>query len=182
MNEKPHEFELYGILAEFQDAEALLKAASTSYDAGYRNMDAYTPYPITGLSRALGFRETRLPWVVLVGGIVGCVTGYVMQYVTLVHVYPINVGGRPMHSWPAFIPVTFEMTILVAAMAAVLGMLALNRLPMPHHPVFNVPSFAHATRDRFFLCVEADDQRFDRDEVSQFLRGLGAHEVIDVEK
>jgi len=170
----------YGLMAEFDDPAKLLAAARLARGAGYRRMDAYSPLPIEGLAEAIGFRHTRLPLIVLIGGIVGCVGGYLLQYYVSVIAYPLNIGGRPFHSWPAFIPVTFEMTILVAAVSAVVGMLALNRLPMPYHPVFNVPRFALATRDRFFLCIEATDPRFEREGTRRFLEGLGPREVYDV--
>jgi hypothetical protein len=172
---------IYGLLAEFTDPNTLVTATRQAYAKGYRRMDAYTPFPIEELSDALGFRKTRLPLIVLIGGILGCATGFGMQYYSAVISYPLNVGGRPFNSWPSFIPVTFEMTILGAALFAVLGMLALNGLPMPYHPVFNVPQFALATRDRFFLCVEATDLAFDRVETANFLRGLAAREVTEVQ-
>jgi hypothetical protein len=172
---------LYGLMAEFDDPETLLTATRQAYKAGYRNMDAYTPFPVEGLSEALGFHRTRLPLVVLIGGIVGCIGGYLLQYYTAVIDYPLNVGGRPLHSWPAFIPITFEMTILVAGLSAVLGMLGLNGLPMPYHPVFNVSRFALATRNRFFLCIEASDPQFDLAKTRQFLESLQPRGVFDVE-
>jgi hypothetical protein len=172
---------IYGLLAEFQGANALVTATRQAYEKGYRRMDAYTPFPIEELSDALGFRKTRLPLIVLIGGLLGCVTGFGMQYYSAVISYPLNVGGRPFNSWPSFIPVTFEMTILGAALFAVLGMLALNGLPMPYHPVFNVPQFALATRDRFFLCIEATDAAFDRVKTATFLRELAAREVTEVQ-
>lgn len=170
---------LYGLLAEFADAQALVAATHRAYEAGYRRMDAFSPFPIEGLAAALGFRKTHLPMVVLLGGMLGGATGYLLQYWTAAWDYPIDVGGRPFHSWPAFIPVTFELTILGAALAAVFGMLALNGLPMPYHPVFNVPRFALASRDRFFLCIEAGDLRFDRDKTAAFLREIGARDVTE---
>jgi len=173
--------QLYGLLAEFESPEDLLAAAHRAHAEGYRRMDAYTPFPIEGLSEAIGFHHNRLPLLVLIGGIVGAGAGFFSQYWAAVIDYPLNVGGRPFNSWPSFIPVTFEVTILVAALTAVLGMLALNGLPMPYHPVFNVPRFALATRDRFFLCIEAVDERFDPEVTRKFLEGLGAREVSDVE-
>jgi hypothetical protein len=178
MEQKPGA--IYGLMAEFSEPEVLLEASRRAYVAGYRHMDAYSPFPVEGLAEAIGFRRTRLPLVVLLGGIVGCVGGFLLQYYAAVIDYPLNVGGRPLNSWPAFIPVTFEMTILVAALAAVLGMLALNGLPMPYHPVFNVPRFELATRDHFFLCIEARDHMFDLQRTRQFLESLGAHEVTEV--
>ncbi len=172
---------IYGLLAEFHDSDALVAATRQAQERGFRRMDAYSPFPVEGLAEALGFHKTRMPLLVLIGGLLGCAGGYGMQYYSAVISYPFNVGGRPTHSWPAFIPVTFEMTVLGAALFAVLGMLALNGLPMPYHPVFNVPNFALATRDRFFLAIEATDPLFDRAETASYLRGLGAREVTEVE-
>ena len=172
---------LYGVLAEFDTSDELLAATQRAREAGYRQMDAYTPFPIEGLAEALGFHRTHLPLIVLLGGIVGGVGGYLMQYWIAAIDYPLNIGGRPLHSWPAFIPVTFELTILGAALAAVLGMLVLNGLPMPYHPLFHVPRFALVTRNCFFLCIEARDPQFDRDETRRFLTSVKAREVSDVE-
>jgi len=171
----------YGLLAEFEAPEDLVAAAERAYADGYRHLDAHTPFPVHGLAEAIGFRTNRLPLLVLIGGIVGAGVGFFSQYYASVIDYPINVGGRPLNSWPAFIPITFEVTILVAALTAVLGMLALNGLPQPYHPVFNAPRFALATRDRFFLCIEATDPRFDPEATRKFLADLGAKEVTDVE-
>jgi hypothetical protein len=172
---------VYGLLAEFDSPEELVAAGERAYADGYRRLDAYTPFPVHGLAEAIGFRTNRLPLLVLLGGIVGAGVGFFSQYYAAVIDYPINVGGRPLNSWPAFIPITFEVTILVAATTAVLGMLALNGLPQPYHPVFNAPRFALATRDRFFLCIEATDPRFDAEATRRFLEGLGAKGVTDVE-
>ncbi len=172
---------LYGLMAEFSSPHDLLAAAGRARQAGYRRMDAFTPFPIEELSEALGHRKSRVPLIVLVGAIVGALSGYALQYWVSAVSYPINIGGRPYNSWPAFIPVTFELAILVAGISAVLGMLALNGLPMPHHPVFNVPRFALASRDRYFLCIEARDARFDRAATGEFLKSLKASEVSDVE-
>ncbi|MEX0716375.1 MAG: DUF3341 domain-containing protein [Planctomycetaceae bacterium] len=171
---------LHGVLAEFSDAEALVRAATRTRETGYRRFEAYTPFPVHGLAEATGFRRTGLPAVVLAGGIFGCVGGFALQYWVSVIAYPLNIGGRPLNSWVSFIPVTFETTVLCAALAAVLGMLALNGLPRPHHPLFGVPQFDHVTRDKFFLCIEAADERFDVDAARRFLLELGASEVLDV--
>jgi len=172
---------MYGLMAEFTSGDSLLQATRRAYEEGYRRMDAYSPLPIDGLAEALGFHRTRVPLIVLLGGIVGCVSGFALQYWISAVDYPVNVGGRPYNSWPSFIPVTFELTILFAAFAALLGMLVLNGLPMPYHPVFNVTRFARATRDRFFLCIEATDPKFDRDATWRFLEGLSSSTVVVVE-
>jgi hypothetical protein len=172
---------MHGLMAEFSSENSLLNAARLAYETGYRRMDAYSPLPIDGLAEALGFRRTRVPLIVLLGGIIGGAGGFALQYWISVIDYPVNVGGRPYNSWPSFVPVTFELTILVAAFAALLGMLALNGLPMPYHPVFNVPRFAQATRDRFFLCIEATDPKFDREETARFLESLDPSGVVLVE-
>jgi hypothetical protein len=171
---------LYGLMAEFDNPTDVVTATREAYDAGYRRINAYSPYPIEELSEALHF-HTRLPLIVLIGGIIGCIGGYLMQYYIEVIDYPINVGGRPYHSWPSFIPITFECTVLCAALAAVFGMLALNKLPQPYHPVFNVERFALATRDRFFLVIEARDPKFNREETEMFLASLQPRGITDVE-
>ncbi len=172
---------LYGLLAEFENPDELVTAAHAARKAGYRKMDAYSPLPVHGLAEALGFEKTRLPLIVLLGGIAGATIGYLLQYWTTVIDYPLNIGGRPLHSWPAFIPITFEMTILIAAFSAVLGMLALNGLPQPYHPLFNVKRFKLATRNRFFLCIEAVDPQYDAGKTKDFLESLNAREVYEVE-
>jgi hypothetical protein len=172
---------LYGLMAEFDNPTAVVEAARTTYDAGYRRINAYSPYPIEELAEAIGFHKTRLPVIVLIGGIIGGLVGYGLQYYVAVIDYPLNVGGRPFHSWPSFIPITFEMTVLFAAFSAVFGMLALNKLPMPYHPVFNAPRFALASRDRFFLVIEARDPKFDHDATWKFMESLNPKEVVDVE-
>jgi hypothetical protein len=172
---------LYGIMGEFNNPSDLVAAARRTYEAGYRRINGYSPYPIEELSEAIGFTRTSLPLIVLIGGILGGLGGFFMQYWMEVIDYPLNVGGKPYNSWPAFIPITFECTVLVAAFAAVLGMLVLNKLPQPYHPVFNAPNFALATRDRFFLVIEANDPRFSHDETTQFLNTVGAKNVSDVE-
>jgi hypothetical protein len=173
---------LYGLMAEFDSPTDVVEAARATYDAGYRRINAYSPYPIEELAEAIGFHSTRLPLIVLIGGIIGGLVGYGLQYYVAVIDYPINVGGRPYHSWPSFIPITFEMTILFAALSAVFGMLALNKLPQPYHPVFNAERFALASRDRFFLVIEANDPRFDADKARSFLKTLNPKEVVDVEQ
>lgn len=170
----------YGLLAEFDTAAHLIEAANKTREAGYRRMDAYTPYPIEALTDALGHRHTKLPWVVLIGGILGGLGGYLLQWWTSVYAYPLNVADRPLHSWPAFIFVTFECVILGAALSAVFGMLGLNGLPMPYHPLFNIDRFALASRDRFFLCIRVVDPKFDLVETRKFLEGLGPREVQEV--
>jgi len=168
---------VYGLMAEFEDPNQLVAAAHRAREAGYRRMDAYSPLPIEELHDAIGFHDTKLPMIVLIGGLVGCLAGYLLQYWVSTMAYPINVGGKPLNSWPAFIPVTFECTILGAALSAVLGMLGLNGLPQPYHPVFNVARFALASRNRFFLCIEARDRKFDLAETRRFLETLEAKEV-----
>ena len=171
---------IYGLMGEFETPEQILNAARRARQAGYRQMDAYTPYSVEGLAGELEMRRTRVSFVVLIGGLVGAAAGFWMQYDSMAIDYPFNVGGRPYNSWPAFIPVTFEMMVLMASFAALFGMLFLNGLPRPHHPVFNVPRFARASQDRFFLCIEAADPQFKRDETRRFLEGLGAREVSEV--
>jgi hypothetical protein len=172
---------LYGIMAEFDNPSDLVAAARRTYEAGYRRINGYSPYPIEELSEAIGFTRTALPLIVLAGGVIGGLGGFFMQYWMEVIDYPLNVGGKPYNSWPAFIPITFETTVLCAAFAAVLGMLVLNKLPQPYHPVFNAPNFALATRDKFFLVIEANDPKFRHDEATQFMNTLGAREVCNVE-
>ncbi len=172
---------MYGVIAEFENPSDLVAAARRVYSLGYRRINGYSPYPIEELSEAIGFTHTSLPLIVFIGGLIGGIGGFLMQYYIEVIDYPINVGGKPYNSWPAFIPITFEMTVLVAAFSAVLGMLVLNKLPQPYHPVFNVPNFAMATRDRFFLAVEANDAKFNHAEVVELLKSLNALEVNDVE-
>lgn len=171
---------LYGLMAEFDSPWELVEATEKSYEAGYRKMDAYAPFPIEELSHALGHHRSKLPLLVLIGGLFGCLVGFGLQYWVNVIEYPLNVGGRPLNSWPAFIPVTFETTILFASLAAVFGMLALAGLPTPYHPVFNVDRFSFASRDRYFLCIETDDPLFDEEETREFLESLGPTEVSDV--
>ena len=160
---------LYGVMAQFDNPSQLVAAARSAYEEGYRQINGYSPFPIEELDEAIGFKRTTLPYIVFAGGVLGALGGFFMQYWMEVVDYPLIVGGKPFNSWPAFIPITFECTILGAAFAAVFGMLALNKLPQPYHPVFNAPSFALATRDSFFLVIEAKDVKFNHDEAVRFL-------------
>ncbi len=171
---------VYGIMAEFDNPTDLLHATEATYAAGYRKIDAYSPYPIEELSDAVGFHKTRIPLIVLCGAILGGLSGFALQYWISAISYPLNIGGRPYNSWPAFIIVTFEMTILFGGISAVVGMLGLNGLPQPYHPVFNNPRFTSASRDRFFLCIEASDPKFEIDRVQQFMQGFNALDVTEV--
>jgi hypothetical protein len=172
---------LYGMMAEFHDPDAVVEAARAARAEGYRAMDAYTPYPVEELDEPLNYHTRgRLSRIVFVGGLLGAVGGFALQWWASVIYYPLNVGGRPFNSWPAFIPITFETTVLLAALSAVLGMLALNGLPRPYHPVFNVPQFALASRDRFFLCIEAEDPKFSAEETRRFLEAQRPTGVYDV--
>jgi hypothetical protein len=180
--ERPHSAEeLYGLMAEFDTQEELLAAAHATHRAGYRHTDAYSPFPVHGVAEALGLPRSRVPLLVLVGGLVGFATGLLMQYWMTVIAYPINVGGRPMVSWPSWVVPTFETTVLFAAFAAVFGMFALNRLPMPYHPAFNAPNFERASEDGFFLCIEATDPNFRHEDTLQFLQGLKPRQVTEVQ-
>jgi len=172
---------IYGLLAEFENTELLLEAAHQTHQSGYRRIDAFTPFPVEGLAEAIGFRSTRVPLIVLIGGLIGCLGGFFLQVYPNVFGYPLNIGGKPYYSWPSFIPITFELTILCAALSAVLGMLALNGLPTPYHPVFNVSRFQLASRNRFFLCIKARDPLFDLEKTKKFLKDLKAHEVFEIE-
>jgi hypothetical protein len=181
MEKKRIETVIYGLLAEFETPEQLLEAVRRTRQEGYRKLDAYTPFPVEGLSEEVGFQRTWLPAFVLAAGIVGALGGFALQYWISKIAYPLNVGGRPLNSWPAFIPVTFEMTILLAALTAVLGMILLNGLPLPYHPVFNAPRFARASQDRFFLSIEAEDPKFDREQTKAFLLSLHPHSIEEVD-
>ncbi len=171
----------YGLMAEFGSAQALLDAATKVAEAGYTRTDAYSPFPIHGLAEALGFKERSVAPLVLAGGIAGALAGYGLCYWTSVIAWPMNIGGRPFHSWVSFIPPTFEVTILFAAFSAVFGMFALNGLPQPYHPVFNVERFSRASQDAFFLAIEAEDPMFDAAATRRFLLSLQAKEVVQVE-
>jgi Alternative complex III, ActD subunit len=172
---------IYGLMAEFLSAEELLEASTHATEAGYRELDAYSPFPVEGLSEAIGFHKTKLPVLVFFGGLMGTCGGFFLQWWPNVIGYPLNIGGKPMDSWPAFIPITFELTILCAALTTVFGLLVLNNLPCPYHPVFNVERFAHASKDRFFLLIKADDPKFDAEQTRNFLAELNPREVSEVE-
>jgi hypothetical protein len=171
----------YGLVARFDSPEDLVAAAEQVRDAGYKNIDAYSPFPIEGLVEALGVRPSRLGFAVLVGGIIGALSGFFLQYFAMVLSYPLIVGGRPHFSWVAFIPPTFETTILFSAFTAVFGMLIINGLPRPYHSIFNAPGFEAATRDGFFLCIEATDPKFDRTQSKELLERLAPARVSEVE-
>jgi hypothetical protein len=168
MNRPP----IYGLMAEFDTPSEVLEAAERAKKEGYTRMDAYSPFPVEGLSEAIGFRRTLLPMLVFAGGLLGALTGFFMQYYASVIAYPENIGGRPLNSWPSFIPITFELTILFAGLTAVISMLVLNGLPRPYFPTFYVPAFERVTRDKFFLCIEALDPKFDRERTKNFLESL----------
>lgn len=173
---------IYGLMAEFETPEALVEAARKTYDDGYRKIDAYTPLPVEGLAAAIGVRRTWVSQIVFTFAMLGALGGFSLCYWMSVIVYPLNVGGRPLNSWPAYIPITFECAILLGSLSAVIGMFALNGLPMPYHPVFNAPRFRLASRDRFFLCIEADDSKFHLEDTRAFLRQLDAKEVVEVDR
>lgn len=172
---------LYGMMAEFSTHEELVRAAEKAHASGFRKMDAFAPFPIEGLAEALG-RKTRLPLAVLIGGIIGGVGAYFMQWDANVISYPLNVGGRPLNSWPAFVPITFELTVLAAALTAFFVSLGRNGLPRPHHPVFNVAEFERASQDRFFLCIEAEDRQFHAEQTREFLQSLNPLTIAEVPK
>lgn len=177
---KEHRSHLHGVMGEFATPEQLLAAAKKAREAGYKHVDAFTPFPIEGLAHAIGFRWTAVPLITFIGGLGGGLTGFGLQYWASAITYPLNIGGRSLNSWPAFIPVTFELTVLGASIFAVVGMLALNKLPQPYHPVFNVERFAQASTDKFFLCIEARDPKFNLAETSRFLQSLEAQHVTEV--
>jgi len=172
--------DVYGLAAEFPSASDLLAAAGSVREAGYHRFDTFSPLPIHGMEDAVGQRYTRRPWVVFVLGILGAAGGFYLQYWTSVIDYPLNIGGKPLNSWPAFIPITFECGILAAGLTSAVAMVLMNGLPRPHHPVFNIPNFERASADRFFLCIEADDPKFDRESTRSFLEGLNPDAVSEV--
>lgn len=171
---------LFGLVAEFEDHHALLKAARAAHEFGFRKFEAYSPFPIEEMPRAIGFPRNRVALCGLLGGLGGGIGGYFMQWYAMAVDYPLNIGGRPLHSIPSFIPITFELTVLGSALAAVLGMLALNGLPRPHHPIFAAKNFARASTDKFFLCIESGDPRFERGAVELFLREQNARDISEV--
>ena len=180
LNELPA---IHGAMAEFDSPEELITACERAYSAGYRRMDAYAPMPVTGLAEAIGFKKNKVAFVVLLGGIFGACGGFGLLWWITVIAYPHNVGGRPLNSWPLYIPITFECMVLIAGLTALFSMLAMNGLPKPYHPVFNVPAFDRASIDRFFLCIESVDPKFRTEEVLEFLReSEGVREVTVVPK
>ncbi len=172
--------ELYGLLAEFATAAEVKRAAAAAFDSGYRRMDAYAPFAVEGLDDALHFRPRLLPYLAFAGGAGGAAAGYFMQYYASVHHYPLEVAGRPLHSWPSFIPITFELAVLGAALTALVALFVGNRLPQPHHPLFAVAAFERASQDRFFLCIEAGDAHFDPGRTRAFLEALGPAAIHEV--
>jgi hypothetical protein len=177
-----HRPRLYGLLGEFETPKQLIDAAKRVREAGYHHVDAYAPFPIEGLSHALGLgrRHDLVPLLTLIGGLGGGLSGFFFQLWVNASSYPMNIGGRPLNSWPAFIPVTFELTVLGASTFAVFGMLALNKLPQPHHPLFNIERFKRASNDKFFLCIQAHDPKFHLVETSRFLQSISAQHVTEV--
>jgi hypothetical protein len=171
---------VHGVMAEFETPEDLVDAAERAYAEGYRRMDAYAPMPVEGLAEAVGFKKNKVALAVLIGGICGCTGGYGLLYWITVIAYPHNVGGRPLHSWPSYIPITFECMILLASLTALVSMLMMNGLPQPYHPVFNVPQFERASRDGFFLCIESSDPKFHTAETVEYLKEIGGNEVTVV--
>jgi hypothetical protein len=171
---------VYGLMAEFDSPQELVDAAHKTHGAGYKEMDAFSPFPVEGLAEAIGFHKNYVSLVVLIGGIIGGLSGYLLQYYVAVISYPVNVGGRPLHSWPSFIIVTFELTILFGGLSAAIGMLVLNGLPMPYHPVFNVPAFAKASENKFFLVVFSSDPKYDAARTREFLKGLAPRAISEV--
>jgi hypothetical protein len=177
MDRKP----IYGLMAEFESPEKVLEAALRTHAAGYRRIDAFTPIPVEGLAEAIGFDWTSLPILVFCGGLLGGCSGFGMCWYANVLSFPLIIGGKPYNSWPSWIPITFELTILGAALTAVFGMLAMNGLPTPYHPVFNVPQFAQASTDKFFLCIKARDKKFDLEQTKAFLQEMKPHGVFEID-
>lgn len=170
----------FGTIAEFDSPEKLMRAANASLDAGYSSMDAFTPFPVHGMPEAIGFKETRVRWIIFLGGLCGVAGGFGLEWWVATQAYPLNIGGKPLFSWPAFIPPAFETTILFAAFGAVFGMILLNKLPQPHHPVFDAPNFERASQDRFFLLVEAVDPMYNPNELRKLFEGVDALAVTEI--
>ncbi len=178
--DKVQEPKIYGLIAEFDSVETLLHAAEKTRDAGYSSTDAYSPFPVEGIMEALGKRHSRIAYLIFCFGLTGCALAFGMMFYTNVWDYPINVGGRPLLSWPMYLPIMFELTVLLSAFSAVFGMIALNGLPKHYHPLFNVPEFLKASRDTFFIAIESTDPKFDLSKTKDFLQSLhprGVHEV-----
>ena len=171
---------LFGVMAEFESSQALVDAARKSVGRGFTKLEGYSPVPIEELNDIIHKKRTILPKIVLAGGLTGMATGFILQYWASVIEYPMNVGGRPQASWPTFVIPSYELTILFAALAAAIGMIVLNGLPQPYHPVFNVPRFSLASSDKFFLVIESKDPLYDAHRTKDFLSSLGAKGVYDV--
>jgi Alternative complex III, ActD subunit len=180
MSEATKRNPLYGLVAEFDRAEDVVRAARAARETGYRQMDAYAPFPVEGLAEAVGFPKTRLPLITLIGGLIGCFGGFFLQVYPNVFGYPLDIGGKPYYSWPAFIPITFELTILCATIFCVFGMLFVDGFPTPYHPIFNAPDFERATRDKFFLCIKSRDHKFDPSVTREFLASQKPQQVSEV--
>ena len=180
MNDTPP---VYGLLAAFETQEGVVRAAQKAHAAGYRQLDAYTPFAVKKLARALGFKKSKkIPLIFLTGGILGAFVAYFIQTYSMARAWPMDIGGRPLNSWPMYIPITFELTVLSSATFGFFGMLILNHLPEPYHPVFNVPEFRRASRDRFFLCIEASDPQFNLADTWRFLESLKPYHLAQVPK
>lgn len=171
---------LYGIVAEFDTPEELVAAAGAARRAGYKKMDAFAPFPVEGLSDAIGFKDKYIPILMLCAAMFGTTWGFGLQYFGLAISYPLNIGGRPLWSWPNFLPIGFEATILTCAFTGVIMMFALNGLPQPYHPIFNAPNFERASTDKFFLLIEARDEKFDVAGTREFMQGLGTERVSEI--
>ncbi|VTU21705.1 hypothetical protein H6CHR_01643 [Variovorax sp. PBL-H6] len=170
----------WGLMAEFATADELLAAARRAREAGYRHAEAYSPFPIDGLAEALGFERSRVPFFTFIGALAGAAAGYFMQWYSAVIDYPLNIGGRPLHSWPMFVPVAFELAVLGGALAAVLAMLLGSGLPRLRHPVFAAPDFDLASRNRFFLLLRRDEAVFDAQEAAELLDSLKPLRRVEV--
>lgn len=182
---EPEERFLYGIMAEFDSADAILKAADRVHRAGYKKIDAYSPFPVEDLDEKLGFRDTWVIWIMFLAAVLGAAGGFALLYYCTAVAYPLNIAGRPAYGWPSYIPITFECMVLFAALAGVVGMIVVNGLPQPYHPVFDAPEFDRATSDRFFLCIQANDEKAmkeGRRATRRFMESLGGVAVAEVER